>query len=702
MSIERKEIPNSPKDLLSLHQAIGSFLPTGRESSDYFHQVRLCREGIREGNYKLYLILNPNSIAPEDLSEDDLRRLLETLGPDGVRIRSINPRLLENGAFPLPLGGSCAIETWGMKLLAPFKKQPENLSRLAEALLSLAPTISHITGAILPAGEMGVHFIEDGLWGQRIEDEYKVEDGRTKTTEAYQRIHAAVERRAKLATGNPEYRLYPVRFEELHLLEGPLQRWFEEMGLDFDPNFGIAQVIYTYVGPELLNLVKQALIDNHGISPADLDRFNLAARLKQIDHNDWDATMGQLKRTILTGEIDDSVKKLLEKYPFIAGLQIARWIRDTASTNTSAPSGFFDLFCGGKIYHMENFFSPQGDVGKLLDAIKNEPRLLHVGNLREHIEYLREYLNNPVVSTEKNFSVANNAADIILLQSELQKTKSKINNHYERITILSTIKKLILQTDIEGLNSVYIKKAVDDVISRWIGFLKSIEKRYNLKNIFEEDSLKQLNERDLTNLFTLSLVVEKLTLVVEKLSQILSMPFSGLISEEERNLLTTFRRVIQEREIREEELINNFTESIEREIEFLSRQIFDLERRKVDQERELEALKSQNRRFSNKKKLPPFYPLSENLIIAYATQFTFDPDFGEFLMRVAEIQREEFTLKDGLSQNDERQLRLEDKKRKGQKIQELCQLIFPKLEAYLIYIFEGGDYLPIRFQSVFA
>jgi len=124
-------------------------------------------------------------------------------------------------------------------------------------------------------------------------------------------------------------------------LEGPLQRWFEEMGLDFDPNFGIAQVIYTYVGPQLLDLVKQALIDNHGISPADLSRFNLAARLKQIDHNDWDATMAQLKKAILTGEIDDSVKRLLEKYPFRAGLQIAHWIRDTASANTSAPSGFF-------------------------------------------------------------------------------------------------------------------------------------------------------------------------------------------------------------------------------------------------------------------------------------------------------------------------------------------------------------------------
>jgi len=201
MYIERKEkISNSPKDLLSLHQVIGSFLPTGGEISDYFYQVERFREG---GNNRLYLMLNPNSIAPEDLSEDDLRRLLETLGPDGFRIRSINPRLLEDGASPLPLGGSFAIETWGMKLLDPFKKQPENLIRLAGVLLGLAPTISHITGAILPAGEMGVHFIEDGLWGQRIEDEYGVEDGRTKTTEAYQRIHAAVERRAKLATGNP-------------------------------------------------------------------------------------------------------------------------------------------------------------------------------------------------------------------------------------------------------------------------------------------------------------------------------------------------------------------------------------------------------------------------------------------------------------------------------------------------------------------
>jgi len=110
---------------------------------------------------------------------------LEILGHDGFRIRSINPRLLEPGIIPLSLGGSCAIETWGMRLLDPLKHSPEALRELADTLLSLSPTISHVTGAILPVGEMGVHFIEDGLWGKRIEDDYGVVDGRRKTTEAY-------------------------------------------------------------------------------------------------------------------------------------------------------------------------------------------------------------------------------------------------------------------------------------------------------------------------------------------------------------------------------------------------------------------------------------------------------------------------------------------------------------------------------------
>jgi len=263
------------------------------------------------------------------------------------------------------------------------------------------------------------------------------------------------------------------------------------------------------------------------------------------------------------------------------------------------------------------------------------------------------------------------------------------------MTIVTATKKLISQTDIEGLTSVDRQRAVDDVISRWRNFLKSIRKRYDFKDIFEEHSLNQLDERDLKDLL-------KLSLVIEKISQILSMP-SGLMSEEERNLLTTFLRVIQKREIKEEELINNFIESIEREIESLSRETLTLERDKDDRERELINLESQSRASLEKEKLlPAFYPPSENLIIAYATQFTFDPDFREFLRRVAEIERGEFILQDGLLQNDERQRRLEDKKRKGQKIQELCQLIFPKLEAYLIYIFEGGDYPLIRLQSVFA
>jgi len=473
------------------------------------------------------------------------------------------------------------------------------------------------------------------------------------------------------------------------------------MGLDFDPDFGIAQVIYTYVGPQLLDLVKEALIQNHNVSPEELERFNLAARLKQIDHNDWDATMAQLKNLILTEKYDQSVARLLEKYPFQAGLAIAKWVRNTASTNPSSPSGFFDLFFGENVFHLSNFFKPTSDPRKLPDlliAISTDVRLLTHRNLRAHLEYLREYLTVPPVQDDE-FEVKKaaipkdqNQQSIVEERSNLQTALNKIKKYEQRLQILQKMRVLLGGYDeLERVEINDVKNAIEEVLKRLRSFLNSLRRRG-----IDSLNFEGLNELDFVTLFRLLSVFRE----IETKEIANTLGISSFLSEEERHLLQEVEKKGDRRQLKRKDLISEFIASYDEEVVFLQNRMDELKEQVAISQRRLAELKA-SKRESGRKIPVRFFPLSENLIIAYASQFVFDPDFREFLRRVALIQNEELFLSEDLSPEEKRKRRLEDKKRKGEEIQRLCQLIFPKLEAYLFYIFEGGDYPQIRFTRIF-
>ena len=110
-----------------------------------------------------------------------------------------------------------------------------------KAILS-APTITHISGAMLGGYDYGVHYWETDMWRERVEREYGInhDEALTLVEEAYQRIHNAVQRRSRLI--NPRSVIINVNFDELDL-NLAIEQWLAQLGLD--PNdHRVLEVIY--------------------------------------------------------------------------------------------------------------------------------------------------------------------------------------------------------------------------------------------------------------------------------------------------------------------------------------------------------------------------------------------------------------------------------------------------------------------------
>ncbi|MCS7093465.1 MAG: hypothetical protein NZL96_03545 [Patescibacteria group bacterium] len=665
-------------EVVGTHSAIESLIGKGQALS-YFNQTNLFK---KDGIPQYYLIFNPNPSSPDELSEDQLSLLQKKIGPDFFRLRAVSGSLLQKNSFPLAVGGSCAIETWGVRLInALGKGNDETKASLAEFLLSLAPTMTHATGAILPAGELGVHLIEDALWGQRIEDTYGVEKGRKKTEEAYERIHRVAARRCQLATGNPYYRLIPIKFEELDLLEH-LKEWFKQMGIDFDPQFGIAQVIYTYVGPNLLTLLKKALRKS-GLPNYEIDPFNMACRLKQIDHNDWDATMAELKGIILGETPNDKQKSLLEKYPFRAGLTIAKWVRENYEKNPSQPSGFFDFPYDGKILHMAGFHVPTNDPGEIANkilSIKNDPRLLRFGNLDQHLDYLDGYLKEEFNLERGLLNEKREASQQLQkLQSSKQSLEAKIQNYKKILEMYGKVLELLNLPDDKALDQEEKEKfrpSVQYLTERYNSFFNSLIKRYpsNIETPFSFDSLSQNDREDLHRWRNLFLFLRKIGFeeLGEKLKELNQIFDKKSKDNEERDIQKN-----------EEDWKEFFINKVSNEIRAIEE---DLENKKNQLSSLMSQLKSLDKKSNSLDNYPPpsIFPLERNLIIMHATQFVFDPDFRAFLRYVANVKNSD-----------------KDQMTKKAEIREACKKIFPKLKAYLVYIFAGGDYPYLRNMRIF-
>lgn len=560
-----------------------------------FDRARFAREATHE-DAASYLVMNPAPWAPEERAAHEFDHLTNHVGRDAWRMRAGDDLLYGNSVNVLPVGGSCAIETWGTRTIERVRQhETDRLSAVAERLLEMAPTFSHATGALLTGGRHGVHFIEDRLWASRL-TQWGLTDAARKVRTAYDRIHAAVERRARLI--NPEVVLTAINFDELELRDGPIRRWFSEMGIEDDESFGIAEVLYTYCGPELRDIVSKLLRQGGHLWGQDVTHV---VRLKQVDHNDWDSSMDRVAKGIV---LNGGVLPEDATYAVRTGIAVARWVRRHRETNPSRVAGFFDMPYGsGPIHMVPNLPAANNTT----DALIASPVRLWHGNLDEHLAYLQTMLEPVITRTEGEAFTAgvNLRARRGKVSGKLAKATSQRDRKVALLAELGHAQSVyeMLQRGERPSDSNEDQTIVDLMIHRIDRTLTSFEDR-------------ELTPRDAQESLMLRALREDLT-------------GETMRPEIWHAMVVRF----EEDRVASIKLANSALAQAEQEIEAATRELAQIDAQIQPAAREKPVFMT-------------VYPLHTNLFILYATQFLFDPDFRDFLHEVATVEQSDLGKED--------------------------------------------------------
>ena len=378
-----------------------------------------------------------------ELDDAELAYFVKVLGPDILRANFLSANLVDGQRHqPLLAGGACALETWATRLLAkPRLKDALGLRReVLLKLLSDAPYYSHLTGAMMlgTANYPQVMYDETFPWFMAIHDiggattdappSWHLEDARDTTRELYDRIYAGILRRAHLVSDKiPE--ILRVPFEDLRLDEaGHLENWYRQYINELPQRFsryiprqyrrdGVvgAYVRYTYVGPDLLDLVKQYLRERSDT----IDQFTIHVRTKQDDHL-YEGS--RINRLLLNG-IQNSDHDFLSKYANICNLAIYFWHQRHWRSN-NAFVGFGDLSYRGNIVHdtidlATGSNSDPGTEEKLWDILRCPLRLKR-NNIEEHFNCLDKYTDEIYIYEEAALELKN-------IRSRLVKHRKKLD-----------------------------------------------------------------------------------------------------------------------------------------------------------------------------------------------------------------------------------------------------------------------------------
>lgn len=398
---------------------LGKIWPRDKDSGEYGDDFwRATR--YEEGDISGYTQSSPLARDPINSTPEEFENMALNLGPDYVRVRSVPPQLLKRASI-MPTGGSCPIETWGMRnmkdIQTGIKKsilKEDILADTAEQIVNLAPTVTHISGALLSGQDASVHYIESDMWAERLVS-YRIpkEKAQILIQDAYYRIHEAVARRAKLI--NPNATVIPVNFDELGLKKA-IEEWFNQIGSPYDPNHRIAEVIYTYNGPRQKELLLRALnniIQVGKLTPEEKEAVvsllgsEYHVRGKQIDHLRW-GSMDLLKEVII-GKREMTPKERV-KYQddplYRMGIDINRDIfeRHKKGNPDVLCVGFADLPYNTSVQHESrnlgltfsgNSSNPT-EKDKFMKSLQksmdhNNPVRLHRLNIDKHLLFLKAH-----------------------------------------------------------------------------------------------------------------------------------------------------------------------------------------------------------------------------------------------------------------------------------------------------------------------
>jgi hypothetical protein len=644
---------------------------------------------LEEGSESAYMMLNPHAKDLSSATDEEFEHVANQVGPDVYRLRAVPPALLQPHTEILPTGGSCAIETFGVRVTKELQRRTDNgelpqqcLADAASRLLEAAPTASHISGAILSGAKHAVHYVESGLWTETA-DKLGVPDPEAAVQQAYDRINEAISRRAKLI--NPDSEMHFINFDDLHLPDA-VQEWFDDIGLEYDPRFGIPQVLYTYKGPKMLPTVREILNSrNDGSHPPD-DRTTHVARLKQLDHNSWDSMA--IPAGVVSGQREltpEERDRLQQSSTYAAGIRMAQWMFEHESENPSIVGGFFDLPHGDDILHMTPNLRPdQKFSGKLtgeqvvqvVEDILTDPLRLHRGTYEDHFALLESYLD-PSVGKTKMTLINEKKAHVETLKppsnqvrevdARLRSLGSQLTSCNEKLTesqaLLEFVNVVSDDTNeswwaTELNDSGKLKPGADALYRRASAVYRSIASRKN-----NDEPLSQMDADDLQQA---QHIMEAIQAARE--GSVTSMkPASSLLEK----FSSSEEQIYREKTARIAELAVE-EKTLQDQRPALMAQVEPIRARMSEIDRQI-------------RRLPRVFPLQENPFITHALNFTWDPDCRRFLKDAVDITEE-----------------VKDPSEREALVRSSMTRIYPKIRAYYDYIYANTDQYPQeRFQSVY-
>ncbi len=684
---------------LNFHRGVlGKIWPPTSDSGEYgddFHRPNRYDGRFDPANnpnwMSGYTQFSPTSRGPENLTPTEFETAVSNLGTsDYVRVRSVPGELTVRETNNMHTGGSCVIETWGVRTMTELRVAmqnglvtPEVVADTARKLVNLAPSITHASGALLGGQSEMVHLIESDMWASRLENEFGVphDEAQTETKAAYERINEIVKRRSKLI--NPDSTVLSVNFDELGLPQA-LSEWFSQMGLPYDPSFRIAEVIYTYMGPNELQLVQQALqrqldSDGHnGPVRAAMERAlqsDYHVREKQIDHLRWGSM--DLPKDVIMGLREPSseeLEKMGNDPAFARGLIMMRdiYLRFATQNPQALAVGFADLptFRNGVQHETRlNFSGKLGtpeETRTFLESVDQQfsnPARLHRNNVTEHLQFLRSYLADN--SKEK----ADTIGELTKLQATLaplKKAQQGVDKAHQQFvqqeqSVAENQRYLTLSRTLTEGKVTHVKPTELEMVKK---MRTSAEKSLqNAQRKVEEGSADDMTRAD----------VQRLPEVVAYLDSLLA----GSVPVQSGSVVEYMGGQVRGAEKMEKELGNKLSEK-QKALEVAQGEFVKVqaalphylsdESRMGELKKKLESLNMQ-----------AYFPLSDNPFVHHAMQFLWDPDFATLLRELVSVQEARST----------KQMSKDDSNRSAR---ELMRKVYPKLESYIRYLYGQTEY----------
>lgn len=581
----------------------------------------------------------PKPLFLAELDAKKLHRLIVLYGPDIMRANIISANLLETDHWPLVTGGACILETWATRLLDKpiLKNNPGLRSEVLHFILQKAPYYSHITGTMLAGSnaEYSLMYDETFPWFLAVHDlgkqpglthsEWNVGIAEELCREFYDAIYAATQRRSTLVSDNG-LQVLRLPFADLQLEgENYLKSWFTEYITNLPPEFKDfsptnydgnsflgAHVRYTYVGPQILQLVKTRM----AARGVDLSRFNFHVRTKQDDH----LTEGKRVNRILLQGIQGEDIGFLSKYSNICDLAIYFWHMQSWHKNKNGFIGFTDLSFKGNIVH-DTINLATGDNGnpkneESLWDLLNSPLRLHKSNVDQHFEYLNQYIN-PVYIHEEI------ASQIIGLKKTIQKLKIKIEtiamHAKERKIIRDVLEEFISKTSpglkttitihLSSIEEVFANQNVEEELKHR---LCNLGKRYGKRNEVAAASCAfEFFKR----------VDAELTVEVDGVITRVSLPMEEKYSDLLRALVKELNKELVEYELKVNTEKDTLTQ-LQEEDEQMVKHIHDISVHELD----LSITK------------PTLFPLRDNMVFGHAVQLSFDSTISDFIIEAQKLE----------------------------------------------------------------